>query len=333
MSQAVLLEKSPVIPLNIQLAKALGVCQALLLQQIHYFTTTRPVEKDGRGWCYYTHKEWSDHLGVYEERSVRKAISELVSLGLVLVGRYNSRKYDRTSWYSINYDRLKQWVSDAGLEGTVPTTDWQKLPQPSGKKCRTQSAEIAAPIHKIEDKTGKEELCTLPQKPNIEGEVELPKPTSTSIILASLKQAKAPTLPSKTNASALGKVWTTEVAKLPDSHGCLPSLTVKELGHLGRLLKLWGDKAPDIVKCVVRDWGGYSKYVEQAKGLKTRPLRPYIGFLYTHHNDALVYYTEQSVQLSSQPASPTVPATQPVKKYKPTEKPMTMEEFLKAIAD
>src|SRR3954454_13506450 len=95
------------------LAQKIGLNEAVMLQQIHYWIVSSQHEKDGRKWVYNTYKEWQLQLPFWSESTIKRSIKSLEDQGYLLSANYNRLKMDKTKWYSINYEKLAELESDA----------------------------------------------------------------------------------------------------------------------------------------------------------------------------------------------------------------------------
>lgn len=95
-------------PLQIlpELAAQIGLNEAIVLQQLHFWLQKSKHEHDGRKWIYNTFTEWQAQFPFWSERTLQRIMAELVRLGLVKIHRFNESNWDRTNWYSIEYKRL-----------------------------------------------------------------------------------------------------------------------------------------------------------------------------------------------------------------------------------
>jgi len=99
--------------LNPRLSREFGVVPALILQQLHYWLEKSKHVHDGRRWVYNTIATWHDQIPVYKNpESMRRAFVDLERRGLIVSANYNTDRYDRTKWYSINYDAVGLAMSD-----------------------------------------------------------------------------------------------------------------------------------------------------------------------------------------------------------------------------
>jgi hypothetical protein len=90
--------------LDHDLACEIGVKEALVFQQIHYWMGKKPHERDGRYWIYNTMSAWQQQLAFYSQRTIERAIKTLTNLGIVISGNHNKNRNNRTRWYSVSYD-------------------------------------------------------------------------------------------------------------------------------------------------------------------------------------------------------------------------------------
>ena len=95
------------------LAQKIGLNEAIILQQIHYWLVSSQHEKEGRKWVYNTYKEWQLQMPFWSESTIKRTIKSLEDQGYLLSANYNRLKMDKTKWYSIDYEKLNQLESDA----------------------------------------------------------------------------------------------------------------------------------------------------------------------------------------------------------------------------
>ena len=103
--------------INTELACLIGLNEAIVLQQLHYWLeknkATATNFKDGRYWTYGTSQEYRDRdFPFWSLNTFKRTITRLMELGFVEKGNYNRLHWDKTNWYSINYGVLEKWLSD-----------------------------------------------------------------------------------------------------------------------------------------------------------------------------------------------------------------------------
>ena len=102
-----LFDESPLIVLP-SLAKAIGLHEAILLQQLHYWLNNEKSGRviDGVKWIYNTLGDWEAQLQCISPATISRAMHTLEEAGLIQIGNFNRVGFDRTQWYTINYDKM-----------------------------------------------------------------------------------------------------------------------------------------------------------------------------------------------------------------------------------
>lgn len=107
------------IPLSPSLAMAIGLNEAIVLQQIHYLMLIPVYGKtmDGKRWIYNSLPEWQrTYFPFWSESTVKRVLNSLREKGIVVCGNFNVENFDRTLWYTIDYDALGAIVTHAESE-------------------------------------------------------------------------------------------------------------------------------------------------------------------------------------------------------------------------
>jgi len=150
-----LFDEYPIV-ISRELAKIIGLNESIVLQQIHYWIElnrkTKSNFRDGRYWTYNSIKKWHENdFSFWGLNTVKRTFASLESKGLLIVGNYNKAGYDRTKWYSIDYEVLEtlkipispNWVN--GLPQNDPTNTIEYTEKTiSGKVSRAHSGEYAS---------------------------------------------------------------------------------------------------------------------------------------------------------------------------------------------
>ncbi|HDR8076531.1 TPA: DnaD domain protein [Bacillus cereus] len=100
-----LIHEEPLIVLP-GLAKAIGLNEAIFLQQVHYWLNKSKHQHDGYYWIYNTYDEWLKQFPFWSSATLRRIVNKLEKQGLLIKGNYNKLKIDQTKWYRIDYDLL-----------------------------------------------------------------------------------------------------------------------------------------------------------------------------------------------------------------------------------
>lgn len=89
------------------LACAIGLNEAVVLQQLHYWMSSSQHFYDGRRWVYNSVANWQKQFPFWSEATIKRALVSLEGQEMVSCGNYNRDPRDRSKWYSINYAALE----------------------------------------------------------------------------------------------------------------------------------------------------------------------------------------------------------------------------------
>lgn len=93
------------------LAKAIGLEDSIMLQQIHYWLPkAEHVDADGTHWVHKTIKEWQDEFPWLSESTIWRILDRLTKAGLVLKATLSDDLRDRTRYYTIDHEALEALV-------------------------------------------------------------------------------------------------------------------------------------------------------------------------------------------------------------------------------
>nr|WP_259339227.1 hypothetical protein [Staphylococcus chromogenes] len=90
-----------------KLAEEIGLNEAIILQQIHYWLNTSKHYHDGKKWIYNSYPEWQKQFPFWSLITIKRTIYSLEKQKLLIVGNYNKAKFDKTKWYTIDYQTLE----------------------------------------------------------------------------------------------------------------------------------------------------------------------------------------------------------------------------------
>jgi hypothetical protein len=122
-------DKHPLV-IDKKLAKIIGLNQAMILQQVHYWLELNKKNKinfhENRHWTYNTINEWQEEFPFWSKETVKRAFNKLRDLGIMQVGNFNVYKMDRTLWYTIDYDKLNEYIRSNNLDAGVENEPMEK---------------------------------------------------------------------------------------------------------------------------------------------------------------------------------------------------------------
>ena len=107
--------KEPIV-INPIAAEVLGVNEAIIVQQIHYWLNINEKAKinfyNGRYWTYNTYENWQKtNCRFLSVSTLKRIFKKLVTKGILITDNFNKAKYDRTLWVTINYEKLDELLS------------------------------------------------------------------------------------------------------------------------------------------------------------------------------------------------------------------------------
>lgn len=151
MDKSKLLYKRRPLTINPDLAIAVGLNEAIVLQQVQYWCEhneeTGRNFRDGHFWVYNSFPEWQKQFPWWCEKTVKTTFSKLEKRNLLITANYNRLSMDRTKWYRVNHEALDA-IADS----------------PSGKNCPMDRVDITRPIPEIntEKNNGTKETWVFP---------------------------------------------------------------------------------------------------------------------------------------------------------------------------
>ncbi|HEB2247167.1 TPA: DnaD domain protein, partial [Staphylococcus aureus] len=84
--------------------------EAIVLQQIHYWLNNSKHKYDGKTWIFNSYPEWQKQFPFWSLITIKRTIYSLEKQNLLLIGNYNKAKFDKTKWYSINYQTIEGMI-------------------------------------------------------------------------------------------------------------------------------------------------------------------------------------------------------------------------------
>lgn len=91
------------------LASLIGLNEAIVLQQVHYWINNPEMGKthEGARWIYNSVQKWqAENFPFWSEATIQRVFTSLRKSGFLLAKNLNETSYDRTLWYTIDYMHL-----------------------------------------------------------------------------------------------------------------------------------------------------------------------------------------------------------------------------------
>jgi len=160
-----LLDEKPLMILP-QLAIKIGLNEAIILQQIHYWLLhyeKRQSQKhfrDGHWWVYNTYENWQENFPFWSVATIKRALTALRKPApgrgrlLVATSKYNQKKYDKTLWYRIDYENLQTLEEEEKPQ--VILTQGSFCPHGTGQNDPMEQVKMTQPIPETNTETNTE---------------------------------------------------------------------------------------------------------------------------------------------------------------------------------
>jgi hypothetical protein len=84
---------------------------------------------DGRAWVYNTYESWQEQFPFWSRRTIQATFRRLELLGIVESSQaHNRSRWDKTKWYTIDYNRLSELVRQTRGTEALTTEDSTAVP-------------------------------------------------------------------------------------------------------------------------------------------------------------------------------------------------------------
>lgn len=119
-----------------ELARLIGLNEAIVLQQVHYWISlNQKTNKNfykNKYWVYNSISNWhEENFNFWSFDTVKRTFSKLVKSKILITDNFNKEKRDRTLWYSINYKTLE--LLKKSISANCTSALGQNAPMDKGK--------------------------------------------------------------------------------------------------------------------------------------------------------------------------------------------------------
>lgn len=91
---------------NGEIAQEYGVEEAVFLHNLYWWIRKNEANGrhcyDGRSWTYNSTKAFAKLFPFWTEKQIRRIVKKLENRGVLYVGNYNEKGFDRTQWYALD---------------------------------------------------------------------------------------------------------------------------------------------------------------------------------------------------------------------------------------
>ncbi len=143
------------------LACQVGLTEAMILQQVHYWLQRSNTMHGGERWTYHTYDQWQDQFPFYSRDTIKRAIRKLeraVGKGeggyprgpLLISDKKRRGRGDHTKYYRIDYPELTRVIAAwPGNSDGLGSNDRCRLPQSrSGQNAPGEKGDLPHPCTK-----------------------------------------------------------------------------------------------------------------------------------------------------------------------------------------
>lgn len=107
------------------LAQAYGVASAIFLQKLHYCLQSNDAQViQQQKYFYHSYEQWAETLGAYSPSTIKRIVSKLKKVGILVVKKLSQNKWIQTNFYSINYRKLSSL-----LKGSIQSVEFETVNQ------------------------------------------------------------------------------------------------------------------------------------------------------------------------------------------------------------
>ena len=124
------------------LAVAVGLNEAIVLQQIHYWLQRSQNEINGHLWVYNSVAEWKKQFPFWATNTIVRTLTSLRTSGVVVAEHLSDNPRDRSLYYRIDYDVLADLTAE---ERHTDITEMGKCTYPEWVNGHTHSGLMDAP--------------------------------------------------------------------------------------------------------------------------------------------------------------------------------------------
>lgn len=158
-------DKSNLLIVNSKLAVILkDLNQAIVINQLNYWMEINKASNkhfvDGRYWVYNSYADWQkNNFPYWSEKTIQRTFSKLEKSGIVISSNFNSQSFDKTKWYTIDFERLNEIIekcsqaplgqNDQIVKSTCPNVEdnmTKPIPENTYQRIHTENTENNAPL-------------------------------------------------------------------------------------------------------------------------------------------------------------------------------------------
>jgi hypothetical protein len=90
------------------LAISVGLNEAIVLQQLHYWMLKSNYIHDGHRWVYNSYEQWQVQFPFWSIPTIQRIFTSLEKQNVIESSRLSAQVWNQCKWYTINYAILKK---------------------------------------------------------------------------------------------------------------------------------------------------------------------------------------------------------------------------------
>ena len=127
-----LLINQPPLQVLPDLAVKIGLNEAIIIQQLHYWLERSVNIREGRKWVYNDYEQWQEQFPFWSERTIQRAFLSLEKLGIIVTKQFEKytsdyTKRNRRKWYTIDYVAFEKLEKEEMPPAQPPNPEDAKL--------------------------------------------------------------------------------------------------------------------------------------------------------------------------------------------------------------
>lgn len=103
-----LLISEPPLQVLPSLAVEIGLNEAVILQQVHYWVLRSNFEHEGSKWVYNTLEQWQEQFPFWSSKTIQRTLQSLRQSGYLKAKKLSQTGCDHTLYYTIDYDLMSK---------------------------------------------------------------------------------------------------------------------------------------------------------------------------------------------------------------------------------
>lgn len=105
---------------------------AIFLQKLHYCLQSGEAQViQQRKYFYHSYEQWAKTLGTYSPSTIKRIVSKLKKVGILVVKKLSQNKWIQTNFYSINYRKISELLKESTEPANAETEDHNQAESPT----------------------------------------------------------------------------------------------------------------------------------------------------------------------------------------------------------